>query len=168
MARKQTDSGSWTVTNPGLGFNSVTFNETFNSAPVETVVFNKLDKRKSMIDSETAITTTGCDIGAEDADVRYVAKEPGYDSGSTLTPEMDSGLHTITAEKVLESITFNGTFSNAPVVVTGYQGDDALFKGGKTSAANITTTGCDVASEAKGTTEDIVAWMAIYTNGFWE
>ena len=163
----QTDSGSWTVTNPAGALNSVTFNDTFDNAPVDTIIFNKLDKRKSMIEDGT-ITTTGCDIGAEDADVRYLSKEPGYDAGSATTnPEMDSGVHTISVAKTLEAVSFNDTFSNTPVVVTGYIGTDTDFKGGKTSAGNRTTTGCDVAGEIKET-DDTVAWFAIYTNGFWE
>ena len=163
----QTDSGSWTVTNPSGALNSVTFNDTFDNAPVDTIIFAKEDKKKSMIDKGT-ITTTGCNIGAEVADVRYLSKEPGYDAGSASTnPEMDSGVHTISTTKVLEAVSFNDTFTSIPIVVTGYIGDDAQWKGGKTSAGNRTTTGCDVAGEIK-VAGDTVSWFAIYTNGFWE
>jgi len=163
----QTDSDEWAVTDPKGSLNSVSFNDTFDNAPVDTIIFAVEDKKKSMIDRGT-ITTTGCDIGAESSPVRYLSKEPGYDAGSASTnPEMDSDVHTIGTTKVLEAVSFNNTFSNTPVVVTGYIGDDGDFKGGKTSAANRTTTGCDVAGEIK-VAGDTVAWFAIYTNGFWE
>ena len=163
----QTDSGSWVVTNPGVSLNSVVFNDTFSTAPVNTIIFGKIVKIKTMIDDGT-ITTTGCDIGGELANARYFAKEPGYDAGAANThPEMDSGTHTVSVTKVLEAISFNSTFSNVPEVITGYMGSDPGFDGGKTSAANITTTGCDVAGEIKAG-GDKVNWWAIYTNGFWE
>ena len=81
---------------------------------------------------------------------------------------MDSVVHIPTLEKTVESISFNDTFTATPIVITGYEGDDPDFKGGKTSAANITTTGCDVATEFKATTEDRIQVFIIYTNGFWE
>jgi hypothetical protein len=163
----QTDSDSWTVTNPGVSLNSVTFNGTFDTAPVNTIIFGVINKSKTMIDDGT-ITTTGCDIGGETGPARYFAKEPGYDAGAANThPEMDSDTHLVSTTKVLEAISFNSTFSNVPEVITGYMGSDAGNDGGKTSSANITTTGCDVAGEIKAV-GDKVNWWAIYTNGFWE
>ena len=80
---------------------------------------------------------------------------------------MDSGTLQVATTKILESVSFNDTFAAVPIVITGYYGTDADWKGGKTSAANRTTTGCDVATEIKET-GDNVNWVAVYTNGFWE
>ena len=162
----QTDADVWTVAATTIETES--FNDTFDNAPVDLLVFGVPDKSKTMVDSDTAVTTTQAVVAGEPTSLRYFAKEPGYDAGSASThPEMDSDLHSIGTTKVLESVSFNDTFSSTPEVMTGYNGNDEEFKGGKTSAANITTTGCDVAGEIKNT-DDNVAWWAIYTNGFWE
>ncbi|MCK5644409.1 MAG: hypothetical protein KAJ19_26655, partial [Gammaproteobacteria bacterium] len=143
----QTDAGEWTIT--ATQENAETFNDTFDNAPVDLIVMATTDKKKSMVE-EGSISTTGADIGGETTEVRYLAKEPGYDAGSAGThPEMDSGTLQVAVTKVLESVSFNDTFSNTPIVVTGYYGGDTQWKGGKTSCANITTTGCDVATEIK-------------------
>ena len=162
----QTDADVWTVAATTIETES--FNDTFDNAPVDLLVFGVADKTKSAVDSDTAVSTTQADVFSETTSMRYFAKEPGYDAGSASTnPEMDSDIHDIGTTKVLESVSFNDTFSSTPEVMTGYNGNDGDNKGGKTSAANITTTGCDVAGEIKGT-DDYVAWWAIYTNGFWE
>jgi hypothetical protein len=162
----QTDSDVWTIT--AEQSNTESFNDTFDNAPVDLIVFGVVDKEKSMVDADVAVSTTQADVASEDTSIRYFAKEPGYDAGSASThPEMDSGLHSIVSAKTLEAVSFNDTFSSTPEVMTGYNGNDGQWKGGKTSAANITTTGCDVAGETKGTIDN-VAWWAIYTNGFWE
>jgi len=161
----QTDSDEWTITTQQS--NTESFNDTFDNAPVDLIVFAVTDKKKSMVE-EGSITTTQADVGGESSPIRYLAKEPGYDAGSASThPEMDSGTLQVAVTKTLEAVSFNSTFSSAPIVVTGYNGTDSDWKGGKTSAANITTTGCDVATEIKET-GDNVNWFAIYTNGFWE
>jgi len=162
----QTDADVWTIT--AEQSNTESFNDTFDNAPVDLLVFGVGDKEKSGVDSDVAVSTTQADVFSEDTSIRYFAKEPGYDAGSASTnPEMDSDIHSVGTQKVLESISFNDTFSSTPEVMTGYNGNDDEWKGGKTSAANITTTGCDVAGEVKGTVDN-VAWWAIYTNGFWE
>jgi len=161
----QTDCDEWTIT--AQQSNAETFNDTFDSAPVDLIVMGTTDKKKAMVE-EGSISTTQADIGGEVTGIRYIAKEPGYDAGSASThPEMDSGTLQVAVTKILEAVSFNDTFSSAPIVVTGYCGTDSDWKGGKTSAANITTTGCDVATEIKET-GDNVNWMAVYSNGFWE
>ena len=168
----QNDSGSWTITTPETAYEAHSFNDTFTIAPSGVIAFNTtLVKLKSGILNDTTVTT-GCSAMAEnvvvDPIVNYLAKEPGYSASGSSHPEFDSGeLAQVATTKVLEAISFNDTFSNTPIVVTGYLGNDDEWKGGKTSAANITTTGCDVACEIKGTV-DGVSWFAVYTNGFWE
>jgi len=161
----QTDADVWTIT--AEQSNTESFNDTFDNAPVDLLVFGVVDKEKSGVEDDS-VTTTQADVFSEDTSIRYFAKEPGYDAGSASThPEMDSDIHDIGTTKVLESVSFNDTFSSTPEVMTGYNGNDEEWKGGKTSAANITTTGCDVAGEIKNTVDNVV-WWAIYTNGFWE
>ena len=161
----QTDCDNWTIT--AAQSNTEAFNDTFDNAPVDVVVMATTDKKKSMAE-EGSVGTAQADVGGEVTDIRYLAKEPGYDAGSAGThPEMDSGSLQVAVTKVLEAVTFGDTFAAAPEVMTGYYGTDSDWKGGKTSAANITTTGCDVATEIKET-GDNVNWIAVYTNGFWE
>lgn len=166
------DAGEWTFT--GETLEPRNFNQTFSIAPSGVVIYGTTeDKVKSMIQLNTT-STLGVSASMEDKanpdTASYLAKEPGYSpSASGVHPEIDSGEHQITVAKTLESTTFHNTFTNTPIVITGYQGDDPALKGGKTSAANITTTGCDVASEEpKGSTANIVNWFAVYTNGFWD
>lgn len=160
----ENDAGIWTLTAETL--QSRNFNDTFSISPSGVVIFAIGDKLKSMIKDGTT-STIGVSAASESTGVRYLAKEPGYSPSGSTHPEFDSGEHDIGTTKVLESISFHSTFSNTPEVMTGYQGNSADNKGGKTSAANITTTGCDVAGEIKGTV-DLVNWFAVYTNGFWE
>lgn len=164
----QTDSGHWTVT-VATQWDWVTFNDVFDSTPTGAIIFGVTDKSKSCIEPST-ITTIGASATAEVTDVRFLAKETGYDAGGASThPEMDSLTFQPTLEKTLEAVSFNDTFTTTPIVITGSEcDDDANYDGAKTSAANITTTGCDVATEFKGTTIDQVNIFVIYTNGFWE
>jgi len=167
----QNDSGEWTITTPETAYEAHSWNDTFTTAPSGVVVFNTtLVKQKSGILNGTT-STIGASAMAEfavaDPVVAYLAKEPGYSPSASTHPEFDSGEHDIGTTKVLESVSFHSTFSSTPIVVTGYQGNDETWKGGKTSAANITTTGCDVAGEIQNTV-DLVNWFAVYTNGFWE
>lgn len=162
----QTDCDLATVT-AATQWDDVTFNGTFDNAPVDTVVMSTTDKKKSAL-QEGQVTTTGAKASAEVTQIRYLSKEPGYDAGAAGThPEMDSGTLQVAVTKILEAVSFNSTFSNAPIVVTGYYGGDTQYKGGKNSCANITTTGCDVATEIKAS-GDNVNWIAMYTGGFWE
>jgi hypothetical protein len=162
----ETDSGHWTITN-ATQWDWVAFNEEFSTIP-DAVIFGVADKTKTAIDLDT-IVEIGASASGETTDARFLAKETGYDAGSASThPEMDSFTFSPTLEKTNEAVSFNDTFTSAPIVITGYEGDVADWKGGKTSAANITTTGCDVATEFKGATDDVVNIFVIYTNGFWE
>jgi len=160
-----TDADIWTIT--AAQSNTEDFNDTFDSAPVDLIVAADTDKKKSMVE-EGSVTTTQADVGGEVTGLRYLAKEPGYDAGAAGThPEMDSGTLQVAVTKILEAVSFNDTFASAPIVITGYSGGATDWKGGKTSAANITTTGCDVATEIK-VAGDNCNWVAMYTNGFWE
>jgi len=160
----ENDAGIWTLT--ALTIQPRNWNETFSETPSGAIIFAVENQKKSAILNGTT-TTIGVSAFSEVTSVRYLAKAAGYSPSGSTHPEFDSGVHDVAITKVLEAVTFHDTFSATPIVVTGYQGNDEEFKGGKTSAANITTTGCDVAGEIKNTV-DLVNWFAIYTNGFWE
>ena len=161
----QVDVGDWTITI--VQSNAESFNDTFDEAPVDLIVMaSSEDKKKSMAE-KGSVSTTGADIGGEVTGIRYLAKAPGFSEGDANQPQMDSGTLQVALTKILESVSFNDTFDAAPIVITGYYGTDADWKGGKTSAANITTTGADVASEIKET-GDNCNWIAVYTDGFFD
>jgi len=162
----QTDADTESVSAETL--ETISYNDTFDSAPSYPIVFGVGDKEKSGVLEGGTLSTTQFQGHTEDTSLRYFAKENGYDEGSATThPEMDSGTVQVSDTKELEAISFNDTFTAVPIVITGFNGVDDDYKGGKTSAANITTTGCDVATEIKDGSDNC-NWLAVYTNGFWE
>ena len=153
---KESDMWVQTLTTVKV-WQAVTFPNAMPAAPV--VILDALTvKKKSGV---KAVTSTGCDMSSEVLQVHVLILEYGYDSGGSSHPEIDAGKNQITASKVYQTISFNSTFSAAPIVCTSYEGATA---GGKnTSVYNITTTGCQLANDVAN---DYTHWIAVPAGAF--
>lgn len=152
MPGKETDFYAATVSVVKV-WESETWPTAFSAAP-DVICFSVIDKQKS---GARNVTSTGGDISCEGTDLRILLVEHnGYQGTPANTPECDSDRDQITQSKVLEAVSFNGTFSAAPRVICGYSGDTAGGK--KVSHDNITTTGCDMANEIAN---DYNYWFAM-------
>lgn len=133
-------------------FEAETWPTAFGNAPY-CILMSTLDKKKSGCKN---LTSTGGDISCETTNVRVFLYDGGFEAEKTdVHPERDGGQDQISTAKVYQSATFNSTFSTTPVVLMGHEG--ATAGGKKTSADNITTTGCDMAGEV---TNEYMNWAA--------
>jgi len=137
-----------------------TFPTAFDTTPI-VICFSDTDKKKSGVDLGVR-SSTAADVSCETLGMRIWLITAGYSAEVAGShPEVDSGIEDVVGSKTFQSFTFNSTFSEAPMVIAGYEG--ATAGGKKISVKSITTTGGDISNE--NANED-TSWLAIVKGAF--